>query len=156
MIGSQHPTQPLPESLPRHEPGCTGSQLSWQISLTPVTKTLAEIVAMQGPQNERPWPLPVGAVRTGLGTLYCQESIAISGWVQGLKMRAGGIKQIIPGSVVLFFPDAVLKSCLSNTGCQGCTGGERIASLSLFLCISSQAGRTCPLGRKWKGLFKHL
>lgn len=71
-------------------------------------------------------------------------------------MRAAGIKQIILGFVVLFFPDTILKSCLSNTGRQGSTGRERIASLSLILCISLQAGRTCPLGRKWKGLFKHL
>lgn len=147
MIGSQLPTQSSPEN-PRHEPGCTGRQLSWQTRLTPVKQTLAEVVAMQGPQSEKAWSLPTGAFRTGLGSLYCQESIAISGWVQGLKMSAGGIKQIIPGFVVLFFPDAVLKSCLSNTGCQGCTGGERIASLSPFLCISSQAGRTRPLGRK--------
>lgn len=132
MIGSQHPTQSSPENPPRHEPGCTGSQLSWQASPTPVKKSLAEVVVMQGPQGEKAWSLPIGAFRTGLGSL-CQESITISGWVQGLKMRAGGIKQIILGFVVLLFPDAVLKSCLSNTGCQGCTGGERIASLSLFL-----------------------
>lgn len=68
-------------------------------------------------------------------------------------MRAGGVHQIILGFVL---PHAVLKSCLSNTGRQGSTGGERIASLSLSLCISLQAGRTCPLGRKWKGLLKQL
>lgn len=31
------------------------------------------------------------------------------------------IKQIILGFVVLSFPDAILKSCLSNTGCQDST-----------------------------------
>lgn len=48
VIGSQHHTQPSPENPGRHEPGCTRSQLSWPASLTPVKKTLAEVVVMQG------------------------------------------------------------------------------------------------------------